>query len=99
VKEVSLRHVAAANRQGFDHGVRTPEKTVVVFEFSLCLSRACLGKMFVFIFKWLKHAVFSHNSHSFRCARACGARSQRRGKGHAINYSSFSSLEPPPPPP
>ena len=23
VKEVSLRHVAAANRQGFEHGVRT----------------------------------------------------------------------------
>jgi hypothetical protein len=23
-------------------------------EFSLCLSRACLGKMFVFICKWLK---------------------------------------------
>jgi hypothetical protein len=22
------------------------------FEFSLCLSRACLGKMFVFIYKW-----------------------------------------------
>eukprot|EP01046_Picozoa_sp_COSAG06_P057193 COSAG06_NODE_11069_length_1573_cov_1.207598_1_plen_150_part_10 len=24
------------------------------FEFSLCLSRACLGKMFVFIYKWRK---------------------------------------------
>jgi hypothetical protein len=24
------------------------------FEFSLCLSRACLGKMIVFIYKWLK---------------------------------------------
>jgi hypothetical protein len=28
------------------------------FEFSLCLSRACLGKMFVFIYKRLKNAVF-----------------------------------------
>jgi len=28
------------------------------FEFSLCLSRACLGKMIVFIYKWLKNAVF-----------------------------------------
>jgi hypothetical protein len=27
-------------------------------EFSLCLSRACLGKMIVFIYKWLKNAVF-----------------------------------------
>jgi hypothetical protein len=25
---------------------------------SLCLSRACLGKMIVFIYKWLKKAVF-----------------------------------------
>ena len=28
------------------------------FEFSPCLSRACLGKMIVFIHKWLKNAVF-----------------------------------------
>jgi hypothetical protein len=28
------------------------------FEFSLCLSRACLGKMLIFIYKWLKSAVF-----------------------------------------
>jgi hypothetical protein len=28
-----------------------------VSEFSLCLSRACLGKMFVFIHKWLKKTV------------------------------------------
>ena len=33
-------------------------KTASSFEFSLCLSRACLGKMFVFIYKWLKNAVF-----------------------------------------
>jgi len=26
--------------------------------FSLCLSRACLGKMFAFIYKWLENAVF-----------------------------------------
>jgi hypothetical protein len=30
------------------------------FEFSLCLSRACLGKMFVLIYKWLKKTVFTH---------------------------------------
>eukprot|EP01046_Picozoa_sp_COSAG06_P025148 COSAG06_NODE_2096_length_7603_cov_8.520656_6_plen_198_part_00 len=28
------------------------------FEVSLCLSRACLGKMIVYIYKWLKKAVF-----------------------------------------
>ena len=29
-----------------------------VFEFSLCLSRACLGKMIIFLHKWLKETVF-----------------------------------------
>jgi hypothetical protein len=33
-------------------------KTASFFEFSLCLSRACLGKMIVLIYKWLKNAVF-----------------------------------------
>jgi ABC-type multidrug transport system fused ATPase/permease subunit len=33
-------------------------KTASFFEFSLCLSRACLGKMIVSIYKWLKNAVF-----------------------------------------
>jgi hypothetical protein len=28
------------------------------FEFSLCLSRACLGKMMHFIYKWLKKCRF-----------------------------------------
>ena len=28
------------------------------FEFSLCLSRACLGKIIVYIYKWLKKTVF-----------------------------------------
>jgi hypothetical protein len=35
-------------------------KTPLFFEFSLCLSRACLGKMFVFIYKWHKKWRFSH---------------------------------------
>ena len=34
------------------------EKTPLSFEFSLCLSRACLGKMIVFIYKWRKRGVF-----------------------------------------
>ena len=34
------------------------------FEFSLCLSRACLGKMFVCICKWLKKNVLTHLSPS-----------------------------------
>jgi hypothetical protein len=35
------------------------DKTASFFEFSLCLSRACLGKMFVFIYKWRKKTVLS----------------------------------------
>jgi hypothetical protein len=40
------------------HSTGTVGKTASFFEFSLCLSRACLGKMFVFIYKWRKNAVF-----------------------------------------
>jgi len=32
-------------------------KTASFFEFSLCLSRACLGKMIVLMYKWLKKSV------------------------------------------
>ena len=39
----------------------TVRKTASFFEFSLCLSRACLGKMIVFIYKWLKKTVFTHS--------------------------------------
>ena len=38
--------------------LRAVRKTAAFFEFSLCLSRACLGKMIVFIYEWLKNAVF-----------------------------------------
>ena len=30
-------------------------KNATPFEFSLCLSGACLGKMIVFIYKWRRH--------------------------------------------
>jgi hypothetical protein len=35
------------------------QENTSVFEFFLCLSRACLGKMIIFIYKWLK-TPFSH---------------------------------------
>ena len=35
------------------------DKTASFFEFSLCLSRACLGKIIVFIYKWRKKTVLS----------------------------------------
>ena len=32
-------------------------KTPLFFEFSLCLSRACLGKMIVYMYKWRKKSL------------------------------------------
>jgi hypothetical protein len=40
----------------------------LLFEVSLCLSRACLGKMFVFKYKWLQTIVFTHRQ-SLCCVR------------------------------
>jgi len=45
--------------------VQVPEKTVSVCEFSLCLSRACLGKKITFINKWRKRTVFSPHADRF----------------------------------
>jgi hypothetical protein len=39
-------------------------KTPLFSQLSLCLSRACLGKMIVFICKWLKRRRFSHRGFS-----------------------------------
>jgi hypothetical protein len=43
------------------------------FEFSLCLSRACLGKKIVFIYKWLHHTHQTPSAVglSFCLSRAC----------------------------
>jgi hypothetical protein len=56
------------------------DKTASFFEFSLCLSRACLGKMFVFIYKWRKKTVLSpsaalsnHTKPSWLQRNACNA--------------------------
>ena len=35
-----------------------PEEKRSFFEFFLCLSRACLGKIIIFIYKWLKKTRF-----------------------------------------
>jgi ABC-type multidrug transport system fused ATPase/permease subunit len=52
----------AANVTEFVHTFPAVRKTASFFEFSLCLSRACLGKMIVFIYKWLKTAVLRRAS-------------------------------------
>jgi hypothetical protein len=40
--------------------VKTQKKKDTVFSsaFSICLSRACLGRMIISIYKWLKKTVF-----------------------------------------
>ena len=38
---------------------RPDEETPLFLEFSLCVSRACLGKIIVFVYEWLKKTVFS----------------------------------------
>ena len=53
----------AANRAALHATAALTEalhKTPLFFEFSLCLSRACLGKKMHFIYKWLKKWRFSH---------------------------------------
>eukprot|EP01046_Picozoa_sp_COSAG06_P037656 COSAG06_NODE_4273_length_4410_cov_5.289754_7_plen_54_part_00 len=41
-----------------DHAINTLRENGTFFEFSLCLSRACLGKIMHFIYKWLKKCRF-----------------------------------------
>jgi hypothetical protein len=48
-------------------------RTASLLEFSLCLSRACLGKMFVFLYKWLNNAVFRRRAISWRAGRRLGS--------------------------
>jgi hypothetical protein len=72
--------VAAVKIQSAYRGrkVRTVGKTASFFEFSLCLSRACLGKMFVFIYKLLKNAVFRRLERLSSVKRRCSRRKRQR---------------------
>jgi hypothetical protein len=47
---------------GIVHSRRRFEKRHIFFEFSLYLSRACLGKMIVFVYKWLQKCRFSQET-------------------------------------
>jgi hypothetical protein len=48
--------------------------------FPLCLSRACLVKMFVFMYKWLKKTVLTHRAHPRKRLVLTG---RRRGQRHS----------------
>ena len=60
--DVNKWHVISDNLI-YDYGRRvghgSVRQTASFFEFCLCLSRACLGTMIVFIYKWLKRCRFS----------------------------------------
>jgi hypothetical protein len=56
-QRTGLLRIAAASEEEADAVM--VRKTASFLEFSLCLSRACLGKMIVYTYKWLKNAVFA----------------------------------------
>jgi hypothetical protein len=57
-KDVRVSHRASSYPT--QRSCRGPAENGIVFEFSLCLSRACLGKIMHFIYKWLKKCRFPH---------------------------------------
>ena len=52
----------AADDDGDSAGASATKRAFL--EFSLCLSRACLGKKIAFTFDWLKKTVFSPGTRS-----------------------------------
>ena len=60
-KSTGLKHLLCDRFCGIKRARRLSENTCL-FEFSLCLSRACFGKMIVFMYKWLKRRVFRTGS-------------------------------------
>jgi hypothetical protein len=73
--------VSATEQQQQQQAAGAVRKTASFFEFSLCLSRACLGKIIVFIYKWRKKAVFRRGGRGSRSSssrvRCCSARCLR----------------------
>ena len=63
-----------------------------MLDFSLCLSRACLGKMFVVIYKWLKQkTVFTHLPHRPRRRRTAAGPSPCAGASTSASGSSSAN--------
>jgi hypothetical protein len=61
------------------------EKRHSFFEFSLCLTRACLGKMFVFIYKWRKKMSFSAPDQRIDRPKACRSVVERHHVSRSIH--------------
>jgi hypothetical protein len=87
-EEEAIRRANALDLELYEFGLQV--KTVSFLEFSLCLSRACLGKMFVHIYiNGSKRPFFlrslMHNSPRSKQEEEQGQRGQggRRGRGKA----------------
>jgi hypothetical protein len=65
------------------------KNATLFFEFSLCLSRACLGKKMHFIYKWRKKWRFSHSS-----IFSWYLRTQRRREGGRGRQEDHSRVSP-----
>jgi hypothetical protein len=70
-------------------------ETASFFEFSLCLSRACLGKTIVFTYKWLRNAVpqgiWAYNHAAFSSQTAADGRigaSYRTPDGQYLSWAN-----------
>ena len=66
------------------------------FEFSLCLSRACLGQNIAFIHKWLKKTVFSPLSRALKSNAVAPARAANVPAENAHLFLRFSYVRPEP---
>ena len=64
------------------------------FEFSLCLSRACLGRNIAFIYKWLEKTVFSPLSRALKSNAVAPARAANVPAENAHLFLSFSYVRP-----
>ena len=76
-------------KRSFSHRNNWLKKSVS--QLFLCLSRACLGKMIIYIYKWLKKECFSHPSSARSSQRAVEAAGTAR-KARQLFQRCFSSV-------
>jgi hypothetical protein len=88
-KAFNSRHLPASSKSSTCTSIIMLCETPSFVEFSLCLSRACLGKMFVFTYKWLHgvrrtHAWHARMQQSFRSFKVPSSLSRLRAITMAV---------------
>ena len=58
-----------------------------------CLSRACLGKMIIYIYIWLKHSVFAHHPGDRPGIRRAIERDHRAGRKLSPELTAVWSIQ------